>query len=93
MMKQLKLYNGGKYMKKVIRKGTFETNSSSTHAICICTDKKLLEEMEYPEHLYFGIGEHGWEYERLNTPKEKANYLYTAILYIYTHTKGMSIIK
>lgn len=70
-------------MKKIIRQATFETNSSSTHAICICTDKKLLEEIEYPNYLFFGIGEHGWEYERLNTPKEKANYLYTAILLLY----------
>lgn len=70
-------------MKKIIRQATFETNSSSTHAICICNDKKLLEEIEYPEYLYFGIGEHGWEFEVLDTPEKKANYLYTAILELY----------
>lgn len=26
---------------KTIRKGVFETNSSSTHSICICTDEEL----------------------------------------------------
>lgn len=26
---------------KTIRKGIFETNSSSTHSICICTDEEL----------------------------------------------------
>lgn len=70
-------------MKRVIRKNTFETNSSSTHAICICTDKRLLEDVKYPNHLYFGIGEHGWEFETLSTPEDKANYLYTAILELY----------
>lgn len=75
-------------MKRIVRQATFETNSSSTHAICICTDKKLLEEMEYPEYIYFGVGEHGWEFERLNTPKEKANYLYTAILDLYDNKEA-----
>lgn len=70
-------------MKKIIKQGLFETNSSSTHSICICTDDKLLKDMKYPEKLYFGIGEHGWEFETLKTAEDKANYLYTAILYIY----------
>lgn len=70
-------------MKRIIRNGIFESNSSSTHAICICTDKKLLEEMEHPTHLYFGIGQHGWEFQTLGTPEERANYLYTGILECY----------
>ena len=70
-------------MKKIIRQNVFETNSSSCHAICICTDKKLLEEIKHPKYLYFGIGKHGWEFETLSTPEEKANYLYTGILSCY----------
>lgn len=67
-------------MKKVIRSNVFETNSSSTHAICICTEEIP---SKIPEKLYFGIGEHGWEFETLCTPEDKANYLYTAILELY----------
>lgn len=66
-------------MKKIIRRNTFETNSSSTHAICICKDNDLI----IPTQLHFGFGEHGWENETLNTPEEKANYLHTAIACIY----------
>ena len=71
-------------MKRIIRNGTFETNSSSSHAICVCTDKKLLKGIKHPEYLYFGIGQHGWEFETLSTPEEKANYLYTGILDCYS---------
>lgn len=70
-------------MKKIIRHELFESNSSSTHSICICTDRRLLEKMGVPQTLYFGIGDHGWERESLTTPEEKANYLYTAILCMY----------
>jgi hypothetical protein len=60
-----------------IRQGVFETNSSSTHSICIAkvTDLKL------PESLYFSLGEFGWEESRLDTDYEKASYLYTAFKY------------
>lgn len=70
-------------MKRIIRSNMFETNSSSTHAICICTDTSLLKELKHPAYLYFGIGTHGWEFESLSSPKEKANYLYTGILDCY----------
>ncbi len=72
---------------KKIRQGLFETNSSSTHAICICTNRDLLKKMKFPEEIYFGIGAHGWEFEKLTTPEEKANYLYTAILCLYSDKK------
>ena len=55
-----------------IRKGMFETNSSSTHTI-IVTDQKT----EPGNLVDFAIGEFGWEFERLNTIDEKASYLYT----------------
>ena len=71
-------------MKRIIRQGTFETNSSSSHAICICTDTSLLKELKPEDHLYFGIGKHGWEFEPLSSPEEKANYLYTGILDCYS---------
>lgn len=58
-----------------IRRSVFETNSSSTHSICIT--KNMPDEI--PDHISFHIGEYGWEFCTL-TGQEKANYLYTAIL-------------
>ena len=55
-----------------IRKGMFETNSSSTHTI-IVTDQKT----EPGNLVDFAIGEFGWEFSRLDTIDEKASYLYT----------------
>jgi len=59
-----------------IRKGVFETNSSSTHSIAI--PKTHAE--KYPNVIHFGIGEFGWEFEEV----DPADYLYTAILAYYT---------
>ena len=64
-----------------VRNGVFETNSSSTHSICIPkkTDVKI-------DSVYFGIGEYGWENrEVLDTP----SYLYTAILGGYKEDVAM----
>jgi len=62
---------------KVIRSGVFETNSSSTHSICI-TKNNILDDKQ--DFIKFTIGEFGWEHEKYTTPYEKAQYLYTAIL-------------
>lgn len=44
-------------MKRQIRKSVFETNSSSTHAICI-TKKK--DNYKLPDHIDFEFGKFGW---------------------------------
>lgn len=62
-------------MKRQVRKGVFETNSSSTHAICIATEDVL----NIPKSIDFGFGEFGWECRVRNTMQDRANYLYTAI--------------
>lgn len=62
-------------MKKQIRSGVFETNSSSVHAICISTGGVL----NIPEKINFYGGSYGWEYETLDTVNEKASYLYSCI--------------
>jgi hypothetical protein len=62
-------------MKKT-RNNVFETNSSSTHSICIAKDIKY----DLPSSIYFEFGEFGWEEDRLSTNHEKASYLYTAIM-------------
>ena len=44
-------------MIKKIRQSVFETNSSSTHSICIATDTTI----DFPKSLHFEFGEFGWE--------------------------------
>ena len=53
-----------------IRKGTFETNSSSTHSLAIPKDS-----VKYPKSISFHLGEFGWGWEE----EDPADYLYTAI--------------
>lgn len=59
-----------------IRKGLFETNSSSTHAICIGKDNNNLV---IPSELTFKVGEFGWENEVHDDVLTLASYLYTAL--------------
>ena len=59
-----------------IRKGLFETNSSSTHAICIGKDNNNLV---IPSELTFKVGEFGWENEVYDDVTTLASYLYTAL--------------
>ena len=61
-----------------IRKNVFETNSSSTHSLCITSNNILDEKVD---HVNFTLGEFGWEHEKLESVYEKASYLYTGIVY------------
>lgn len=63
-------------MKRQIRKSVFETNSSSTHAICI-TKKK--DNYKLPKHIDFEFGEFGWGYDEYSDTHNKASYLITSI--------------
>lgn len=56
---------------KQIRRNVFETNSSSTHSICISKKPVTIGKC-----IHFSIGEYGWENDCVST----ASYLYTAIL-------------
>lgn len=58
-----------------IRKGTFETNSSSTHSICISKAPVTA----YPKRIIFTPGQFGWETDQVT---DTASYLFTAILEI-----------
>jgi hypothetical protein len=62
-------------MKKQIRQNVFETNSSSTHSICVAKTAELT----IPEKLHFSFGEFGWECNTLRSVEEKASYLYTGL--------------
>lgn len=64
-------------MKRQIRRGTFETNSSSTHAICITKSEYRHNSFS---HIDFEIGEFGWENDEYDSLYNKASYLITAIL-------------
>ncbi len=63
-------------MNKKIRKGVFETNSSSTHSICIAKEAEL----SIPRSLHFEFGEFGWEQSTLDSMYEKSTYLYTGLV-------------
>ena len=63
-----------------VRQGVFETNSSSTHSICIAQTTDYI----IPDKVSFSVGEFGWEVDKLSSLSEKASYLYTAI---HTHSE------
>lgn len=55
-----------------VRKGVFETNSSSTHAIVVAQ-----ENTEQFDRIDFRIGKFGWECRYYSDPYSKASYFYT----------------
>ena len=58
-------------MKRQIRQGVFETNSSSTHAICISKDHDT-SKLKLPDSVSFDHGEFGWECRKLRHVWEKS---------------------
>ena len=69
-------------MKETVRRGVFETNSSSIHSICISTENKI-EELILPSYLVFKTDYFGWKWEKSNSTTYKASYLYTALCCLY----------
>ena len=67
-------------MKIQIRRGVFETNSSSVHTITITKNPNNLK---FPKKLIFDSGDYGWEHACLTTPEEKASYLWEGIIYVF----------
>lgn len=65
-----------------IRTGVFETNSSSTHSICISTERSL--PLDYPSVVHFSCKHFGWKEAKLDSPDEKASYLYASILDLFS---------
>lgn len=65
-------------MKKVIRYKIFETNSSSTHSVCIASgpcEQTLQPEVDGYIHIY--PGGFGWDVEDYWDSETKASYAYT----------------
>jgi len=61
---------------KNTRQSVFETNSSSTHSICVAKGQLI----DIPIKIEFNFGEFGWEEDTLSSLNEKASYLYTGIV-------------
>ncbi|MBO7695763.1 MAG: hypothetical protein J6T10_24295 [Methanobrevibacter sp.] len=72
-----------------IRRGTFETNSSSAHAICVHNDKNI----KIPSYIFFGLEDleaeysHWYEGGHWNTIQGRANYLHTIMVMMLPKTK------
>lgn len=67
-------------MKIQIRRGVFETNSSSVHTITITKNPNNLK---FPKKLIFDSGDYGWEHACLTTTEEKASYLWEGIISVF----------
>lgn len=63
-----------------VRNGVFETNSSSTHSLCI-SKKEIVDK---PLHMEFYLGHFGWEESEYDT----SDYIYTAIIAHDVRHKG-----
>lgn len=65
-------------MKKLIRKGVFETNSSSSHSIAIASeDKEFVLDTIYPDQngiVTINGDEYGWQWFKHNDASTKASY-------------------
>lgn len=59
-----------------IRRSVFETNSSSTHSICITKNNNAVS---LPDKVVFAGRDFGWEQDIHYDTESKAAYLYTAI--------------
>lgn len=68
-------------MKRQIRRSCFETNSSSTHAICIA--KETISKEDLPTSVLFSHGEFGWEFDTYSDTWSKASYLNEALHSVY----------
>ena len=67
-------------MKVKIRRGFFETNSSSSHNVCIA----LTQDLRVPPTVYFCFNSFDYMFGPYNDMMMKASYLYTG-LYFYNY--------
>lgn len=72
-------------MKQLIRKGVFETNSSSSHSIAIATeDKEFVLDTIYPNQdgvIIVNGDEYGWDWFKHNDAETKASYAAQSFTY------------
>lgn len=77
-------------MKVQIRRGVFETNSSSVHTLTITKNSNNLK---FPKKLIFDSGDYGWEHVCLTTPEEKASYLWESIKCILPDNENKNLVE
>lgn len=77
-------------MKIQIRRGVFETNSSSVHTLTITKNSNNLK---FPKKLIFDSGDYGWEHVCLTTPEEKASYLWESIKCILPDNENKNLVE
>ena len=68
---------------KTIRQNCFETNSSSSHSLCIKSIKDLNKSyltISDDDLIHVDFGEFGWGYERTNDQYDKLSYLITMLV-------------
>ena len=72
---------------KQIRRNVFETNSSSTHSVCISSNynkyfdsNSLNAFIDYDNKVHVRFGEFGWEIEDYNSPYDKLQYIVTMLV-------------
>lgn len=74
-----------------IRNNVFETNSSSTHVLCLPTEYQSYNKLD---HVDFKYGKFGWEIDVYRDTESKASYLYTLLDYFESdREKYLEIIK
>ena len=80
---------------RIIRRNTFETNSSSTHSISIC-DKNMMWDTNIVDYLgntegdlHIKLGQYDWGWQWVKTPYEKLQYMLTTIASILCVTDIM----
>lgn len=66
---------------RTIRRGVFETNSSSSHSITIDNDNTYSKLRVGDEKVSVRFGEFGWGYDRLYSANEKLEYVITFLQY------------
>ena len=66
-------------MKIQIRNGVFETNSSSTHALCVAKEMPDMTKVKNKQLVFKHKG-FGWQFKELHDVESRASYLYEALL-------------
>lgn len=70
-----------------IRRGVFETNSSSMHSISAVGGDRIENTKVFEGNETLQFGGYGWAFDRLNTPLKKAQYIGTYLAQGYDNTE------
>lgn len=66
-------------MRKTVRIGCFETNSSSLHSLIVARGNRVIPDYMKKSPVVITGGEFGWEYETYKDPVSKLEYVYTGL--------------